>query len=104
TGPSEANVTAIESGLQAGERVVTDGIDRLREGARVEVTDPNARPQRPPGAAPGADKAGAAGKAGGDWKTMDPAKREEMKKKLEAMTPEQREEFRKRRAAQGGSS
>jgi multidrug efflux system membrane fusion protein len=96
-GPAEANVTAIESGLQAGERVVTDGIDRLREGAKVEVTDPTARPQRAPGAGP----AGASGK-GGDFKNMDPAKREEMKKKLESMTPEQREEFRKRRAAQGG--
>jgi len=28
---------------------------------------------------------------------MDPAKREEFKKRLESMTPEQREEFRKRR-------
>jgi hypothetical protein len=31
---------------------------------------------------------------------MDPAKREELKKKLEGMTPEQREEFRKRRQQQ----
>jgi hypothetical protein len=32
---------------------------------------------------------------------MDPQKREEYKKRLEALTPEQREELRKRREAQG---
>jgi multidrug efflux system membrane fusion protein len=36
-GPTEADRTAIESGLAQGERVVTDGMDRLREGARVEL-------------------------------------------------------------------
>jgi hypothetical protein len=35
---------------------------------------------------------------------MDPAKREEYKKRLEAMTPEQREEFKKRREAGGGKA
>ena len=91
-GPTEGQVVAIEQGLQAGERVVTDGIDRLREGSKVEPTDPNARPQRAPGNGPGT-----AGKGNADWKAMDPAKREEMKKRLESMTPEQREEYRKRR-------
>jgi multidrug efflux pump subunit AcrA (membrane-fusion protein) len=28
---------AVDSGVVAGERVVTDGMDRLREGARVQV-------------------------------------------------------------------
>jgi len=42
TGPTEGQNTAITSGLQAGERVVTDGIDRLREGSKVEVTEPGA--------------------------------------------------------------
>jgi len=98
TGPTEGTTIAIEQGLQAGERVVTDGIDRLREGSKVEVTDPNAKPQRGPNNGPGA-----AGGKGGDWKNMDPAKREELKKKLESMTPEQREEFRKRRQQQSGS-
>jgi len=36
-GPAEGNRTSIAGGLQAGERVVTDGLDRLREGAKVET-------------------------------------------------------------------
>ena len=36
-GPTEGERVAVESGLAAGERVVTDGMDRLREGARVEL-------------------------------------------------------------------
>ena len=36
-GPSEGERVAVESGLAAGERVVVDGMDRLREGARVQV-------------------------------------------------------------------
>jgi len=38
-GPAEGTRVAVESGLAAGERVVVDGFDRLREGARVEVSD-----------------------------------------------------------------
>ncbi|MBL0140522.1 MAG: MdtA/MuxA family multidrug efflux RND transporter periplasmic adaptor subunit [Betaproteobacteria bacterium] len=38
TGPAEGDLTAIDSGLALGERVITDGVDRLREGAKVEVT------------------------------------------------------------------
>ena len=36
-GPSEADSCVIESGLAAGERVVIDGTDKLREGAKVEM-------------------------------------------------------------------
>ena len=79
TGPTEGQDTAIMSGLQAGERVVTDGIDRLREGSKVEVTEPGAGlRQGPPG--PGDDA----------------ARREELRKRLEAMTPVQREEAKRR--------
>ena len=35
-GPGEGERVAVESGLAAGERVVVDGMDRLREGARVQ--------------------------------------------------------------------
>jgi len=37
TGPVDGNITAINSGLSAGERVVTDGTDRLRDGVKVVV-------------------------------------------------------------------
>ncbi|ASU39631.1 multidrug transporter subunit MdtA [Herbaspirillum sp. meg3] len=36
TGPTEGDVTAVEEGVASGETVVVDGIDRLREGAKVE--------------------------------------------------------------------
>lgn len=38
-GPSEGDVTVIESGLNAGETVVTDGLDKLREGTKVRPPD-----------------------------------------------------------------
>jgi multidrug efflux system membrane fusion protein len=37
-GPAQGEFTSIESGLAPGEMVVVDGADKLREGARVEVT------------------------------------------------------------------
>ena len=36
-GPGDGERIAVESGLAAGERVVIDGMDRLREGARVQA-------------------------------------------------------------------
>lgn len=39
-GPSEASETAIESGLEPGEIVVTDGIDKLQNGAKVATREP----------------------------------------------------------------
>jgi membrane fusion protein, multidrug efflux system len=86
-GATQGALAAVESGLQAGERVITDGVDRIREGARVEVTEPGAG-QRAPGAAPSAAPRGE-GKG-------------EARKRPENMTPEQREEFRKRREAREG--
>jgi hypothetical protein len=63
-------------------------VDRIREGAKVEVSEPS----------------GGGGARTRDPAKMDPAKREEWKKKLEAMTPEQREEFKKRREAREGKA
>ncbi len=40
TGIQYGQQTVVTSGLNAGERVVTDGIDKLTEGARVEVLSP----------------------------------------------------------------
>jgi membrane fusion protein, multidrug efflux system len=44
-GPTEGAMAAVNSGLSVGERVVVDGTDRLRDGARVIV--PGAQPQAP---------------------------------------------------------
>ena len=41
-GPSSGNRVAIEQGLADGEQVATDGLDKLRDGAKVEVTTPGA--------------------------------------------------------------
>ncbi len=81
-GPSDGELMSIESGLQAGERVIVDGVDRIREGAKVEVVEPGVTPgtrQRSP------DKAGGGGEA---------------RKKREDMTPAEREAFKQRREAQ----
>ena len=64
-GPMEGAYAAVESGLKPGERVVVDGTDRLREGAKVELTERDA------GAKPAADdgsgkKKGGRRKKGGD--------------------------------------
>lgn len=56
-GPAEGERTAVESGVAPGEVVVTDGVDRLREGAKVEVTAP--RTFGPPG--PGGRRPGGPG-------------------------------------------
>ena len=88
-GPTEGQVTAIESGLEVGERVITDGVDRIREGAKVEVTEP------------GAGARGGGGGAGAGGPGADPAKREEARKRREAMTPEEREAWKKRREGAG---
>lgn len=67
-GDRTANATVILEGIQAGDRVVLEGTDRLRDGARVRVIDPNASPAsgaRPQGAAgaPGAPNASGSGAA-----------------------------------------
>lgn len=40
TGIRDSQTVVISAGLSAGDRVVTDGIDRLTEGAKVEVVEP----------------------------------------------------------------
>jgi multidrug efflux system membrane fusion protein len=37
TGPVEGDSTVVESGVEPGELIVVDGMDRLREGAKVEL-------------------------------------------------------------------
>lgn len=51
-GPATADTVAIESGLAVGEKIVVEGVDRLRDGAPVELSSPESR-QRGSGANPG---------------------------------------------------
>ena len=55
-GPVDGQRTAILSGLKAGERVVIDGVDRLRDGAKVSVRNGSA-PGAPGGKTPAANPA-----------------------------------------------
>jgi multidrug efflux system membrane fusion protein len=48
-GAVQAEITAIDSGLKPGDMVVVDGIDKLREGAKVELITPEARSTPGPG-------------------------------------------------------
>lgn len=64
TGPSDGERTVIRSGLKAGERVVLEGTDRLRDGSEVEVVhDSDAVPAGPSEQLQGADKSEQGGKA-----------------------------------------
>ena len=54
TGWVDGGRVVVESGLAPGERVVTEGVDRLRNGSKVEiVTGERAEPRRPPTAPAG---------------------------------------------------
>lgn len=116
---SEGDWTAIRGPIAAGERVVIDGADRLREGARVEIiapgrTGPSAAPMP---AASGATSASPSGSAGtrseahsgsptGDrppWLDRLPP---EQQQRFMNMTPAERQQFidsmRERRRQQSG--
>jgi multidrug efflux system membrane fusion protein len=43
-GAQDGDLIAVDKGLEPGQRVVTDGADRLRDGAKVVVPDAKARP------------------------------------------------------------
>ena len=66
TGPAENDATVIESGIEPGELVVVDGMDRLREGAKVELPSKDA-------AAPGKGGDGSRRKGGGNRKKGEKA-------------------------------
>ena len=69
TGPAENDVTVIESGVEPGELVVTDGMDRLREGAKVELPSKDAAASGKGG--DGSRKKGGGRRKGGDAATDD---------------------------------
>jgi multidrug efflux system membrane fusion protein len=52
-GPQDRNLFAVESGLAPGERVVTDGADRLRDGAQVTIPDTSQASRTGDGQGPG---------------------------------------------------
>lgn len=62
-GPATVDKIVIASGLQAGERVITEGADRLKDGARVVLPGDATGPRRPQGAA-SAPRGGASAPAG----------------------------------------
>lgn len=51
-GPAEGDRVAISEGLEPGERVVLEGVDALREGAKVEVVDTPVTPAPAPATQP----------------------------------------------------
>jgi membrane fusion protein, multidrug efflux system len=69
-GPTDGGFAAVNSGLSAGDRVVVDGTDRLRDGLRVNVSTLDGKPAAAspatgaPGTARGA-RTGGAGPGGG---------------------------------------
>ena len=67
-GPSDGKHTVISSGLAAGDKVVIDGVDRLRDGAKVKVVDHPAAGGAHAGAGKGdaGGEGSAAGSASGD--------------------------------------
>jgi multidrug efflux system membrane fusion protein len=42
-GTTEGETTEVQSGVEPGDLVVVDGADKLREGSKIELIDPNAR-------------------------------------------------------------
>lgn len=112
----------ITSGLQVGEKVVTEGADRLRDGSRVVL--PGDAPGRPRGPASqpftGASAAQAPASAatppwapasalmGAGRDALTPEEREARRQRFASMTPEERaalrEQRRQRRAASGASA
>lgn len=73
TGPSKDGLIVVEQGLQAGEQVVTDGLDKLRQGAKVMVIEPGRKGGAGRGGGKPRDGAGAKDKSGeaGDKDTKD---------------------------------
>jgi len=66
-GQADAERVEITNGLQGGETVITEGADRLKDGARVTL--PGDRPARGAGGAGAGGQGGQGGQAGqGNWK------------------------------------
>jgi len=66
-GPAEGETTVVESGIAPGERVVVDGLDKLKDGAAIEPIDRTA----PSAATPRAPRADGTRRKGGEGKAAD---------------------------------
>jgi multidrug efflux system membrane fusion protein len=64
-GPTDGSMTEVTSGLAAGDKVVTDGTDRLRDGLPVSVSTLDGKPVGGT-AGGGAGRAGGGGQGGGN--------------------------------------
>jgi len=67
-GPSEGETTVVESGVAPGERVVVDGLDKLKDGAQIEPIDRSAAPSAATPRAPRAAGAEGGGRRNGEGK------------------------------------
>jgi multidrug efflux system membrane fusion protein len=66
-GPTDGKRTVITAGLAAGDKVVIDGVDRLRDGAKVKVVDnPPTAAAQGSGSGQGQEQADPAGSANGE--------------------------------------
>jgi multidrug efflux system membrane fusion protein len=98
-GTTDGDRISVTGDLHAGERVVTDGADRLRDGAKVQVIDPEAAQAA---AATAAAEVRTSRRSGGRA-GMDKLPPEEQAK-IKAMSPEERRAyFQKRREQQGNA-
>ena len=66
-GPSDGKNTVIVSGLTAGQKVVTDGMDRLSDGAKIKVASPRSNKAAAKPAASGSTPAPATSSASAWW-------------------------------------
>ena len=64
TGPGDGKRTVITSGLKVGDKVVIDGVDRLRDGATVKVVDSPASPGAQASTGDGLEQSGGGPEAG----------------------------------------
>ena len=55
-GPTFRELTRVINGLQPGEQVITAGTDRLRDGAKIEIVQPETEPAAPTGKPPRKEK------------------------------------------------
>ncbi|KQW21760.1 efflux RND transporter periplasmic adaptor subunit [Acidovorax sp. Root402] len=93
-GVTDGDRVSVEGELREGEQVVTDGIDRLREGAKVAVIDA--------GAVTRADQA--AQDQAAQRRAFIASLPPDVREKLQKMSPEERRAFLRDRRAQMGAS